>query len=510
MTAVGDVIAGYRLEELVGRGGMGIVFRATHIALERQGAVKVIAPELALNDEFRQRFQRESKLAASIDHPHVIPIFDAGEDDGQLYVAMRYVDGTDLGAVVADEGSLAPARAVQVIGQVAAALDAAHERGLVHRDVKPPNVLLESRADGQHAYLTDFGLVKAMGAASGLRTRTGQWLGTPDYAAPEQILGGEVDPRTDVYALGCLLYHTIAGRPPFEGEVDAAKIFAHMSQEPPMLSDARPGVPAALDEVVRTALAKEPAERQQSAGALAAEAQRALGITPPTAPARARPARVSPKRRPPRGRRRLLVPAAIAALLVAAVAVAVLATGGDDGTQPEVAIPADNLTVNPSFERNKRGWDKFESTIAREEASDAPHGDYVARVTLTGALGEYSIDDFPETVSSSRQGRFYTASAWVRGTDANAGKPVCISLREGLDDDGVEDPFTAASVKMSADEYREVRVTHRATADGETIGVHVFRAGRGVTEGEAFLVDAITLAERAGTDPAGPAPECDA
>ena len=511
MPAAHDVIAGYRLEELVGRGGMGVVFRATHIALERQGAVKVIAPELALNDEFRQRFQRESKLAASIDHPHVIPIFDAGEDDGQLYVAMRYVEGTDLGAVVASEGGLAPARAVEVIGQVAAALDAAHERGLVHRDVKPANVLLESRPSGQHAYLTDFGLVKAMGAATGVLTRTGQWLGTPDYAAPEQILGGEVDPRTDVYALGCLLYHTIAARPPFEGEVEAAKIFAHVSQPPPTLSDARPGVPAALDEVVRRALAKEPDERQQSAGELAAEAHSAMGVTPPTVPARPRPAREPPRRKPPRAGRRLLIPAAMTGLLVVAVVVALLASaGGDDGGQADVTIPAANLTVNPSFERDKQGWDFFESRIARETASDAPDGENVARVTLTGAPGEYSIDDFPETVSSSRQGRFYTASAWVKATPANDGEPICISLREGLDDDGREDPFTAASVRMSADEYREVRVTHRATASDETIGVHVFRAGGGVSEGEAFLVDAITLAERPGTDPGGPAPECDA
>jgi serine/threonine protein kinase len=512
MTAVGDVIAGYRLEELVGRGGMGIVFRATHIALERQGAVKVITPELALNQEFRQRFQRESKLAASIDHPHVIPIFDAGEDDGQLYVAMRYVEGTDLGAVVAREDGIAPGRAVEVIGQVAAALDAAHDRGLVHRDVKPANVLLESRPSGQHAYLTDFGLVKAMGAATGVVTRTGQWLGTPDYAAPEQIMGGEVDARTDVYALGCLLYHAVAGKPPFEGEVEAAKIFAHVTQEPPALSDARPGVPAALDDVIRTALAKEPDERQQSAGRLAADATRAMGSTPATAPARSRPARVQPTPKPkPAARpgRRLLVPAAIAALLFVAAAVAVVASGGgDDDAEADVTIPAANQTVNPSFERGKSGWDRFESRIDREEASDAPNGEYVARVTLTGAPGEYSIDDFPETVSSSRQGRFYTASAWVKGTDANDGEAICISLREGLDDGG-DVPFTAALTRLSAGEYREVRVTHRATASDETIGVHVFRAGRGMTEGEAFLVDAISLTEGAGTDPAGPAPECD-
>jgi hypothetical protein len=503
MTAVGDVIAGYRLEEQVGRGGMGVVFRATHIALERRGALKVIAPELAANEEFRRRFQRESKVAASIDHANVIPIFDAGEDSGQLYVAMRYVEGTDLGALVASRGGLSPEAAVEVIGQVGAALDAAHQRGLVHRDVKPGNVLLESRDSGHHAYLTDFGLVKAVGAASGVLTRTGQWLGTPDYAAPEQIHGRDVDARTDVYALGCLLYHAIAAKPPFGGDSDVAKIFAHVSQPPPSLSAAMPGVPAALDDVIRTALAKDPAERQQSAGELAAAARRALGATPPTAPARPVPPR---PRRP--ARRRLLVPVAALAL-VAVAAVAVLASGGGDGEQADVAIPAGNLTANPSFERGKAGWDVFESEVTRERASDAPHGESVARVTLTGAQGEYSIDDFPETVSSARQGRPYTAIAWVKATGANDGEPICISLREGLDDDAGAKPFSATSVRASADEYREVRVTHRAVDSGRSIGVHVFRAGRGVSEGEAFLVDAIALTEGTG-ESSRRNPECDA
>ena len=211
---VGDVIAGYRLDELAGRGGMGVVFQATHIALERRVAVKLIAPELAANEQFRERFKRESRVAASIDHAHVIPIFDAGDEDGQLYVAMRFVEGTDLGELIAREVNLPPSQAVELTAQVGDGLDAAHERGLVHRDVKPANVLLESRGSGYHSYLTDFGLVKTVGEASGVLTRTGQWLGTPDYAAPEQITGSEVDARTDVYALGCMLYHMIAGKPP--------------------------------------------------------------------------------------------------------------------------------------------------------------------------------------------------------------------------------------------------------------------------------------------------------
>jgi serine/threonine protein kinase len=538
--AAGDVIAGYRLDELAGRGGMGVVFRATHIALERQVAVKLIAPDLAEDEMFRQRFQRESRVAASIDHPHVIPIFDAGDEDGQLYVAMRYVDGTDLGAFVAREGSLAPQQAVHVIAQVADALDAAHERGLVHRDVKPANVLLESRPSGYHTYLTDFGLVKTVGAVSGVLTRTGQWLGTPDYAAPEQIMGGEVGARTDVYALGCMLYQMIAGKPPFEGDTDVAKMFAHLSEPPPSLSDARPEVPAALDEVIRSALAKEPAERQASASELALAAREAIDVPAPTAAAPqaattpapvaetklaptapARSPRPTDPVKPPAGRpRRLWLVAAAALALVAAGIVAVVASGGgdggssggDDGGSPsEVAavIPDGNLTSNPSFESDTSGWDVFNSEIVRERASDAPDGENVARVSLVGPPDEYTIDDSPETVSSSREGAFYTASAWVKATEGTDGATICISLREGLEEGG-DVPFSASSVEASADEYREVRVTHRASASGRTIGVHIFPEVADVQEGETFLVDAISLTEDAGGRSAGRPTSCEA
>ena len=394
--SVNDVIAGYRLDEQVGRGGMGVVFRATHIALERHGAVKLIAPELAANEEFRRRFQRESRLAASIDHPHVIPVFDAGDEKGQLYVAMRYVEGTDLAGLIAREGCLAPLQAVEIISQVAAALDAAHERGLVHRDVKPANVLLESRRSGYHAYLTDFGLVKTLGAASGVLTRTGHFLGTPDYAAPEQILGEDVDARTDVYALGCMLYHAIAGKPPFERENDLAKLFAHLNLAAPDLSAAREGIPGELDEVVRTALAKAPEERQRSAGELASEARRAVAVpqamterrpepsVPPPSPP---PSRESERRPPARPRRLLLVGAAAVALL-AAVALALVLAGGDDDKGRAAAVPAGNLTSNASFEESTSGWDVSQSEIAREPASDAPDGDHVTRVTAAGAAGD--------------------------------------------------------------------------------------------------------------------------
>jgi serine/threonine protein kinase len=540
--AAGDVIAGYRLDELAGRGGMGVVFRATHIALDRRVAVKLITPQLAADEMFRQRFQRESRVAASIDHPHVIPIFDAGDENGQLYVAMRYVEGTDLGALLAREGELEPQQAVDIIAQVADALDAAHERGLVHRDVKPANVLLERRPSGYHSYLTDFGLVKTVGAASGALTRTGQWLGTPDYAAPEQINGADVDARTDVYALGCMLYHTITGKPPFKGDTDVAKMFAHLSQPAPSLLDAKPDAPDVLDGVIGRALAKDPAERQGSASELAAAARQAIaGLPPstaaepaqpstvaplaetelsPTAPARPPRQPAEPAERPPARRRRLWPIAAAAIALVAVAVVAVLASGGsggddDDqagdsaGGQPAAgAIPAGNLTDNPSFESDTSGWGVFNSELAREPASDAPDGRNVVRVSLVGSPDEYTIDDEPETVSSSQEGVVYTASAWVKATEATDGETICISLREGLEDGG-EVPFSAASVEASAAEYREVRVSHRATASGKTIGVHVFPAVSGVEQGESFLADAIAITE--GGDGSGGQPtSCDA
>ena len=385
----------------------------------------------------------------------------------------------------------------------------------MHRDVKPANVLLETRPVGYQTYLTDFGLVKAVGAASGVVTRTGQWLGTPDYAAPEQVLGTAVNAQTDVYALGCMLYHMIAGKPPFEGETHVAKLFAHVSEPPPSLSAAQPGVPAGLDDTIRTALAKEPAERYPSAGELATAARpsalrggqtRTLALeATPGSPRAVEPA----KRRATPGRRRWLIPAAAVALLGAG-ALAVVAGGGGDGEDTAAAIPEGNLTSNPSFERNTSGWDVFRSDIARKQASDAPDGEHVVQVNLTGAPGEYSIDDDPETVSSSRKGRLYTASAWVKATPATDGKRICISLRERLSDDNEDFPFSSASVKASADEYREVRVSHRATAGGQTIGVHVFRIGAGVAEGEAFLVDAIALTEggRGGSSGGGSDTSC--
>jgi ABC-type branched-subunit amino acid transport system substrate-binding protein/streptogramin lyase len=271
----GVTVAGYRVESLVGRGGMGVVYRATDLSLERPVALKLIAPELADDEHFRSRFLREPRLAASLDHPNVIPIYEAGERDGQLYLAMRYVEGNDLGSVLERDGRLAPERSLRILAQVAGALDAAHRHGLVHRDVKPANVLLD---EGEHVYLTDFGITKQVGGAS---TDTGRVVGTLDYLAPEQIRGEEVDARTDCYALGCVLYECLAGAPPFRRATDAETLWAHMQEEPPPL----PGYPA-LDPVLRRALAKGRDKRYAGCAELIEAAGQALGLAAPRAPRR--------------------------------------------------------------------------------------------------------------------------------------------------------------------------------------------------------------------------------
>jgi serine/threonine protein kinase/DNA-binding beta-propeller fold protein YncE len=283
--SIGSVLGGYRVEEVAGEGGMGRVYRATQVRLNRQVALKVIVPDLAHDPDFRARFERESELSASIDHPNVIPVYEAGDADGHLFIAMRWVEGTDLRSVIVREGKLDPNRVVAIVEQVAAALDAAHAGGLVHRDVKPANVMLTSTHGGEHVYLTDFGLTKRAGSATAL-TKTGAFVGTPDYMAPEQIKGERADARADVYALGCLLFHALTGHPPYDRDTEVAKMYAQLHDPPPRVGDSVPGVPAGLDPVVERALAKEAAARHPSAGDLARAARAALTGTVPAQPER--------------------------------------------------------------------------------------------------------------------------------------------------------------------------------------------------------------------------------
>jgi CHASE2 domain-containing sensor protein/tRNA A-37 threonylcarbamoyl transferase component Bud32 len=261
------VIGGYRMEEVVGRGAMGVVYKATQLALERQVAVKVISPEHARDPSFQARFERESRLAASVEHANVIPVYEAGEDDGLLFIAMRYIDGVDLGVMVEHLGPLAPLRAAEILTEVAGALDAAHAHGLVHRDVKPANILLSADAP-EHAYLTDFGVAKITISQDATITSSGQWIGTLDYVAPEQLRGDAIDGRADIYALGGVLLYGLTGQVPYPLESDVAKLLAHLDAPAPVAS-ALDAALAAFDPVIARAMAKEPSARFATASELA-------------------------------------------------------------------------------------------------------------------------------------------------------------------------------------------------------------------------------------------------
>src|SRR5438105_11496063 len=259
-----SLVAGYRVERLLGRGGMGAVYLADDMQLDRKVALKLLVPDLSEDASFRERFLRESRIAAGLEHPNVVPIYQAGDADGTLFIAMRYVEGTDLKRLLADAGRADKTTIASVASQVAAALDAAHQRGLVHRDVKPGNVLLA--ADG-HAYLSDFGLTKQTASQSGL-TATGTLVGTLDYVAPEQIQGQPVDGRADIYSLGCLLHECFTGTPPFRRDSDVATLWAHVQEPPPTTED------PAVDAVLARGLAKTPADRYPTAGQLVDDLRR--------------------------------------------------------------------------------------------------------------------------------------------------------------------------------------------------------------------------------------------
>jgi hypothetical protein len=313
---------------------MGAVYSAEHVHLQRKVALKVLHTGLADDPDFRERFIRESQLAASIDHPNVIPVYDANDVDGVLYIAMRYVEGSDLKSVLSSEGRLEPERALGVFEQIAAGLDAAHSRGLVHRDVKPANVLVEAQTG--HVFVTDFGIAKLVAAAG--MTRTGFFVGTIEYASPEQFEGKPLDRRSDVYSLGCMLFHALAGRPPYVRDSDAAVMHAHLLEPPPSLTDVRPELPPATDAVIAKAMAKRPDDRLPTAGAVAQSLRKALEIRPPALGQTASPRVVAGettvaapmvRQRARLGRRRAGLAIALLTLAGAGIAVALVAlTGG--------------------------------------------------------------------------------------------------------------------------------------------------------------------------------------
>jgi DNA-binding SARP family transcriptional activator/tRNA A-37 threonylcarbamoyl transferase component Bud32 len=331
-------IAGYRIEDLLGRGGMSTVYLAEDVRLRRRIALKVLSPELARQPGFRERFVRESQIAAGMEHPGIVPIYGAGEADGHLYIAMRYVRGTDLRRLLAEHGPLEPDRAVRLVRNVADALDAAHAEGLVHRDVKPANILLVEGVEGKDrddevVYLSDFGLTKRLEGSTGALTRTGQFVGTVDYVAPEQVEGRAIDGRADVYSLTCVLFECLTGKPPFRKDSDVATLYAHVRDEAPKATDVSPELPAPLNGVLARGLAKDPAKRYASCRNLADAARAA--IAPSVQPG-------SGGR--PIGKRPAVVAAAIAvAVIAAAVLLVALTRGvdapGRDNASPPAAVP---------------------------------------------------------------------------------------------------------------------------------------------------------------------------
>ena len=363
--SAGDEFAGYRIEQSLGRGGMGVLYLAVEPGLERRVALKLIAPEAASDQVFARRFSEESKIAASIEHPNVVPIYAAGEEDGIPFIAMRYVSGSDLGRRLSREGRLDPAAAAALIAQVGNGLDAIHAAGLVHRDVKPANVLLSDTGGEDHAYITDFGVARNVATESGL-TQTGRFVGTLDYVAPEQISGGDIDARVDVYALGCLLFKLLTGEVPYPRDGEAARLYAHLNDPPPPPSLHATGVPMALDDVVIRAMSKTPEDRYPSAGDLGRAAVAALSGSSPELPERTvatgaaatrpgemteaqsgspGPPTASTRRLEPEsggrrwgGRSSILIGAAgLAAIVAIVVAVIVLGGGGDGGAADSTA-----------------------------------------------------------------------------------------------------------------------------------------------------------------------------
>ena len=275
---IGEEFAGYRLIALVGHGGMSIVYRAEHIGLGRTVALKLLSPELSEDEGFRERFERESRIAASLEHPNIIPIYEAGEENGVLYIAMRYVDGADLKTRLKRDGPMDTDNAVSLVSQVAAALGAAHHKNLVHRDVKPANILVADDAGVEgtaHFYLSDFGVVKST-AAAGL-TRTGLFVGTADYASPEQIEGKQLDGRADVYSLGCVAYEVLTAAPAYEKDSEVAMMYAHLLEPPPKVTDKRPDLPAKIDDTIAKAAAKSKDDRYATPTEFASAFKQALG-----------------------------------------------------------------------------------------------------------------------------------------------------------------------------------------------------------------------------------------
>jgi serine/threonine protein kinase len=360
--STGTVLAGYRVQRLLGEGAMGAVYLAEDAATGHV-ALKLLAPELAQDGRLRERFLRESQLAASLDHPHIVPILASGEVNGVLYLAMAYIPGSDLRELIRREAPFEAERAVVLVSQVAEALDAAHAAGLVHRDVKPGNILVSEADD---AYVCDFGLARHVTSVSSLTGDRG-FVGTIDYVPPEQIKGAAIDSRADVYALGCVLYECLAGARPFERESELAVVYAHLNESPSRISEYRPELPAAFDEVFTTALAKAADERYSTCSELA-EAARAAQVGRTVLPRRRR-------------RRRLALVVAAAAVLATVASGVILAIRGGSASEPPaitqtsiagapLGLPVEGYTEILGPPRSSRGPGETDPGLPEHRVSD--------------------------------------------------------------------------------------------------------------------------------------------
>lgn len=446
----GTVLAGCRLEGVSGRGGMGVIYRATELHLDRPVAVKLIAVERAADPEFRERFEREARLTAAIDHPNVIPIYAAGEEGGQLYLVMRWVEGTDLQALIRTEAPLAPPRAAALIGQVAAGLDAAHAAGLVHRDVKPANVLISGAGSDEHVYLSDFGIVLVADAQTRI-TETGDWVGTVDFMAPEHLRGDPATAQSDVYSLGGVLHAALTGAAPFRRGTVPATIQAHLNEPPPRPS-ATGGVPAAFDLVIARALAKRPEDRYPTAGDLAAAAAAAAAGAPldavgaPRAAAGARPAS-GPPAGPPAPARPGAAAAAPDPAGMTSVRPAAPAAGGTTAHTRVVPAEAAATVRQPPEERTRVAG--AVAAAAGPEAVPAPAPPPPRRRPPPAATGTPAGAAAPP-VKVHRRRR--ALAAGLVATAAVAGVAVAAALTSGGTARS-SGPLTAGEVRQAAQEF---------------------------------------------------------
>ena len=463
---IGSVLAGFRVESLLGEGAMGTVYLAEDTQTGRRVALKLLAPELARDERFRRRFLRETQVARGLDHPNVVPTLSAGEEDGTLYLAMSYVEGSDLRKLLRREGRLEPDRALDLIEHVASALDAAHAAGLVHRDVKPGNILVASEPGGEHAFVCDFGLARHVSSVSSLTSERG-FVGTIDYVPPEQIEGGTIDSRADVYSLGCVLYECLAGAAPFDRDSELSVLFAHLNDPPPRVTDLRPELPAAFDAVFESALAKSPEERYSTCGELASAARAAMA------------GKVLARRR--RSRARIAV---VAALLLAAAAAAVaLGTRGSSGSDRPAAIALTAGAVNLVDASSRRvvGSIPYETErIAFTPTAAwllAPARQQLARVDLRSRKVDRRIDlPWPPFGLAIGGGGVWVAEDFgshVWRLDPRSGK---VTRRFAIGDGGISDAaFGAGSLWLARGsevlrvDPRNGRVLHRISAPAQRV-----------------------------------------